>query len=111
MSRMKKNVRRTLILLLGWAVVLLGIILLPYPGPGTLVIFGGLAILAREFHWAHELLEWAKKFFHEWSRWFMKQPLVVKAFFGILTFLTGFVILWMTGGLGLIDSLLGLDLG
>lgn len=110
MSRVRNNIRRTLILFLGWAVVLLGIVLLPYPGPGTLIIFGGLAILAREFSWAHDLLVWAKQFFHKWHIWFRKQPLVIKAFFGILTFLTGFVILWMIGGLELVNRLLGLDL-
>ena len=102
---------RTLVLLLGWAIVLLGIILLPYPGPGTLIIFGGLALLAREFKWAHDLLQWAKKFFHNWRIWFEKQPFIVKAIFGILTFLTGFVLLWMTGGLELFNNLLNLNLG
>jgi hypothetical protein len=29
--------------------VLLGLALLPLPGPGTLVILGGLAVLRREF--------------------------------------------------------------
>ena len=111
MRKAKKNIVRTLVLLLGWAIVLLGIILLPYPGPGTLIIFGGLALLARELKWAHDLLQWAKKFFHNWRSWFEKQPFIVKAIFGILTFLTGFVLLWMTGGLELFNNLLNLNLG
>ena len=110
MRNAKNNLVRTLILLLGWAVVLLGIILMPYPGPGTLIVLGSLAILAREFKWAHDLLQWAKEFFHNWGTWFVKQPLIIKAFFGILTFLTGFVILWMTGGLELVNSILHLGL-
>ncbi len=46
-------VRKLGALIIGVPVVLLGIVLLPAPGPGTLVIIAGLAILATEFPWAH----------------------------------------------------------
>ncbi|WP_369794636.1 PGPGW domain-containing protein [Kutzneria sp. 744] len=36
----------------GFAVLALGIVLIPYPGPGWLVFFAGLAILATEFTWS-----------------------------------------------------------
>ncbi|MFM1769589.1 MAG: putative transrane protein [Verrucomicrobiota bacterium] len=38
--------------LLGGGVLMLGVVLLVLPGPGSLVIPAGLAILAREFTWA-----------------------------------------------------------
>jgi len=41
----------------GFLVVLLGIILIPLPGPGLLVVAVGLAVLALEFAWAEHLLE------------------------------------------------------
>lgn len=41
---------------LGLAVTLLGIILLPLPGPGWLVIAAGLVILAQDFVWAERTL-------------------------------------------------------
>jgi len=41
--------RRAAVAASGGAIVLLGLALLPLPGPGTLVILGGLAVLRREF--------------------------------------------------------------
>ena len=40
----------------GLAVVVLGIIMMPLPGPGLLVVAVGLAILARDVAWADRLL-------------------------------------------------------
>ncbi len=45
----------------GLAVVVVGIILLPLPGPGWVVIFGGMAIWATEFVWAQLVLRWTKR--------------------------------------------------
>ncbi|RPE45330.1 uncharacterized protein (TIGR02611 family) [Streptomyces sp. Ag109_O5-1] len=45
----------------GLAVVVAGIILLPLPGPGWVVIFGGMAIWATEFVWAQLVLRWTKR--------------------------------------------------
>jgi hypothetical protein len=41
----------------GGATVALGIVLLPLPGPGTLVILGGLTMLGREFPKARHLAD------------------------------------------------------
>ncbi|HEX3825582.1 MAG TPA: PGPGW domain-containing protein [Mycobacteriales bacterium] len=40
----------------GIVVVLAGFVLLPLPGPGSLVILAGLAVLARDHVWAARLL-------------------------------------------------------
>jgi uncharacterized protein (TIGR02611 family) len=44
--------RRVAVTLLGFAVLLVGLVLLALPGPGLLVVAIGLAILATEFMWA-----------------------------------------------------------
>jgi uncharacterized protein (TIGR02611 family) len=44
--------RRVAVTLLGFTVLLVGLVLLPLPGPGLLVVALGLAILATEFVWA-----------------------------------------------------------
>src|SRR4051794_39934120 len=49
------------IFVIGLAVVVLGIIMLPLPGPGWVVIFGGMAIWATEFVWAQLVLRWTKR--------------------------------------------------
>ncbi|MGV9856692.1 TIGR02611 family protein [Streptomyces sp. NPDC003442] len=49
------------VFIVGLAVVVLGVILLPLPGPGWLVIFAGMAIWATEFVWAQLVLAWTKR--------------------------------------------------
>jgi uncharacterized protein (TIGR02611 family) len=40
---------------LGVAVVVLGVILMPLPGPGLLIVIAGIALLARDVPWAHRI--------------------------------------------------------
>ncbi|TJZ41891.1 TIGR02611 family protein [Streptomyces piniterrae] len=49
------------IFIVGLAVVVVGVIMLPLPGPGWLVIFAGMAIWATEFVWAQLVLRWTKR--------------------------------------------------
>ena len=50
--------------LLGGAIVVLGFILIPLPGPGWLIVFAGLALLATEFVWAERLLRYGRRRLH-----------------------------------------------
>lgn len=45
-------VRKPLVLILGVTIIVVGIILLPLPGPGWVIIFLGLAVLGTEFVFA-----------------------------------------------------------
>jgi uncharacterized protein (TIGR02611 family) len=49
------------VFVVGLAVVAGGVILLPLPGPGWLVIFGGVAIWGTEFTWAQRVLLWVRR--------------------------------------------------
>ncbi|MET8181855.1 TIGR02611 family protein [Streptomyces sp. NPDC005336] len=49
------------VFIVGLAIVGVGIIMLPLPGPGWLVIFAGMAIWATEFVWAQMVLLWTKR--------------------------------------------------
>lgn len=51
-----KQTKRILKIIAGFALLAAGVIMLPLPGPGWLIIAAGLAILANEFPWAHRLL-------------------------------------------------------
>ena len=58
------SLRRTYrvgVAVLGGIVLVAGIAMIPYPGPGWLVVFAGLAILATEYVWAQRLLKIAKE--------------------------------------------------
>lgn len=55
------RLRRVSGLILGWCLVVAGIILMPLPGPGTLVVVAGLRILVPHHRWAaaaYESLKW-----------------------------------------------------
>ncbi|MEU0750417.1 TIGR02611 family protein, partial [Streptomyces albogriseolus] len=49
------------VFVVGLAVVVAGALMLVLPGPGWVVIFGGLAIWATEFVWAQLVLRWTKR--------------------------------------------------
>ena len=55
--RTRSRVVRVPVALVGFAAMLLGVVLLVLPGPGLPLIVVGLAILALEFAWAERTLE------------------------------------------------------
>lgn len=97
--------------LAGGVVLLVGIILIPYPGPGWLIVFAGLAILAREFTWAKRALKFGKVKYEEWNRWVASQHWSVKALTFTLTALVVVLTIWLLNGYGLLNNWfsLGLD--
>ena len=60
-----KFLRRILVAIFGFSVLLVGVVMIVLPGPAFIVIPLGLAILATEFVWAHKLLEKAKSYFEK----------------------------------------------
>ncbi|QKJ21013.1 TIGR02611 family protein [Microbacterium hominis] len=46
-----------------------GLILVPLPGPGWLVVFLGLAVLGTEFHWARRIAAWLKRMLDRFWTW------------------------------------------
>ena len=48
--------RHVAVLTLGWLLLVAGLAALFLPGPGMLMVFGGMAILARHHKWARSLL-------------------------------------------------------
>ncbi|MDP9299942.1 MAG: PGPGW domain-containing protein [Actinomycetota bacterium] len=57
----RRSGKRIAVTIAGFAVLLAGIALLVLPGPGWLLIFIGLTILATEYVWAQRLLNVAKR--------------------------------------------------
>jgi uncharacterized protein (TIGR02611 family) len=55
------QVRRVFLIVVGFTLLLLGIIMIFTPGPGTPVILLGLGLLAAEFVWARRLMERIKR--------------------------------------------------
>ncbi|ROS54206.1 uncharacterized protein (TIGR02611 family) [Frigoribacterium sp. PhB24] len=46
---------------LGAVIVVVGLILVPLPGPGWLVVFVGVAVLGTEFPAAHRITQWVRR--------------------------------------------------
>lgn len=49
--------RRTGLEIAGWTLIAIGIPLMPLPGPGTIVVVSGVALLSRRYVWAQKLLD------------------------------------------------------
>ncbi len=69
--------------LVGAVVTIAGLIMVPAPGPGWLVVFAGLAILATEFSWAKRLLDFGRAKFKAWVRWMNLRPLWLRGVIGL----------------------------
>jgi uncharacterized protein (TIGR02611 family) len=61
MSDHFKKIKKFIIGVIGFTILLIGIILIVLPGPAFIVIPAGLAILATEFAWARKLLKKVKQ--------------------------------------------------
>ena len=53
--------RRVVLETVGWVLVVGGVAALILPGPGLLMIFGGMAILSQQYEWAERRLEPVKQ--------------------------------------------------
>ncbi|MCJ7724828.1 MAG: PGPGW domain-containing protein [Acidimicrobiia bacterium] len=52
----RKGVRKLGVAAVGGSLVALGLVLMPLPGPGTVLVLGGLSLLQTEYAWAGRLL-------------------------------------------------------
>jgi uncharacterized protein (TIGR02611 family) len=56
-----RSAKRVVILVVGVALLAVGLVMMVTPGPGILLIVAGLAVLATEFAWAEAMLDRAKQ--------------------------------------------------
>jgi uncharacterized protein (TIGR02611 family) len=100
---------RIVVALVGLAVLAIGIIAIPYPGPGWALVFLGLGILATEFRWAQLALHWVKVRYHKVMDWFKRQGPWVKALGAALTGAIVVATLWLLGAVGWSAGLVGVE--
>jgi uncharacterized protein (TIGR02611 family) len=65
--------------IIGGALVVLGLIMVPAPGPGWLVVIAGLSVLAVEYAWAKHLLEMVRRHVRVWTHWIGRQSIGLRA--------------------------------
>lgn len=100
---------RIAVAVVGLAVLAVGILAIPYPGPGWAIVFVGLAILASEFRWAQRLLAFAKQRYDKVMAWFRAQGLWVQAAGVVFTTVVVVATLWLVGAIGWAAALFGLE--
>src|SRR3954471_12295004 len=81
---------------LGGLVVALGIVLIPFPGPGWAIVILGLAIWAIEFVWAKHLLNFTKRMVQSWTRWIARQSIPVRIVVGLVGLIFVAAIVWLS---------------
>jgi uncharacterized protein (TIGR02611 family) len=79
---------------IGGVVTVAGLIMVPAPGPGWLVVFFGLLILASEFEFAQGLLDFAKREVGRWNSWVMAQAVWVRGLVALGTLVVVWILLW-----------------
>jgi uncharacterized protein (TIGR02611 family) len=100
---------RIVVGVVGLVMLGLGILAIPYPGPGWAIVFIGLAILATEFEWAHRLLRFTRERYDRFMDWFKAQGLWVKVLGVVLTAAVVAVTLWLLGALSFVAGLVGIE--
>ncbi|MDT5191723.1 MAG: hypothetical protein QOI28_3974 [Mycobacterium sp.] len=100
---------RIVVGVVGLAVLGVGILAIPYPGPGWAIVFVGLAILATEFEWARRLLKFTRKRYDLVMDWFKRQGLWVQALGVVFTAAVVAATLWLFGALAWAAGLVGLE--
>jgi uncharacterized protein (TIGR02611 family) len=98
-ARIKRNpttrrIYRIVVGVVGFAVLAVGILAIPAPGPGWAIVFVGLAILASEFEKADRLLGFARRHVHRWTTWINAQALWVRIAVGLGTLALVMAIFW-----------------
>jgi uncharacterized protein (TIGR02611 family) len=107
--RVADFVYRVVVGVVGLTVLLVGIVAIPYPGPGWAIVFVGLAILATEFYWAHRTLSFTRSRYDSAMAWFRRQGWFVQALGAVFTAAVVVATLWLVGAVGWSAGLLGLD--
>lgn len=100
---------RTAVGVVGGSVFGVGVLAIPYPGPGWAIVFLGLAILATEFDRARHVLHYTRRRYDGVMDWFKAQGLWVQALGALFTFAVVLVTLWLFGALNWSANVVGIE--
>lgn len=93
----------------GTAILVVGILAIPYPGPGWAIVFVGLAVLATEFAWAKGVLAYTRKRYDAFMDWFKRQGLWIQVLGAVFTAAIVVGTLWLLGAIDFAGELLGVE--
>ncbi|AKT51786.1 TIGR02611 family protein [Arsenicicoccus sp. oral taxon 190] len=84
-DRRSHAVYRAVVGVVGLVIVVVGLILVPFPGPGWLIVFLGVLLWSTEFAWAQRLHRWGMGHLRRWTDWVQAQPVWVRCLVGLAT--------------------------
>ncbi len=108
-KKVSSRARKVGITIGGGTLLVLGILAIPYPGPGWLIVFAALGILAQEYPWAKRILKFARLQYDHWNAWVKRQNWVVRSLTFIATAAVVVLTLWLINAYGLIAGWVGID--
>jgi uncharacterized protein (TIGR02611 family) len=94
-NRNSRLIYRVVVAIIGLVIVLVGLIMVPFPGPGWLVVFIGLAVWASEFEWAQRLRHRAGGTLKAWTDWLKPQPWWIQGIVLVLTIAAVAAVFWL----------------
>ena len=94
-NRPSRLIYRLAVGVIGLVIVAVGLVMVPFPGPGWLVVFIGLAVWASEFERARRLLRLARGTLEVWTRWLIRQPWWMRGLVLLITIATVAAIFWL----------------
>ncbi|HIW95862.1 MAG TPA: TIGR02611 family protein [Candidatus Corynebacterium gallistercoris] len=98
---------RPLTLTGGWLVVLVGLVTIPFPGPGWLTVFIGVGILSLELEWPHRLLGFGIRQYDKFDAWWMRQGfamrMVLTGLLLVLIWVVFALLFWVGWRMGMLD--------
>lgn len=104
LGSLPSKTRRIVIAIVGGVVLVVGVVMIPFPGPGWLVVFMGLAILSQEFAWARHTLHYGRRQYDKWTDWLKRQNRFVQSLTVIATAIVVVLTLWLLGAYGLVNG-------
>lgn len=107
-DRLPPHWRKLIVAVAGGSVLLVGIVAIPYPGPGWLIVFAGLAILSTEFAWAERALKHGREKYDQWNKWIKRQNWFIQSLAFIATSIVVILTIWLVNGYGLLNGWLHL---
>ena len=100
---------RIAVAVVGLVALGVGIVAIPYPGPGWAIVFVGLGILATEFDWARRLLHYARVRYDKVMDWVGRQGRFVQVLGAVVTASIVVATLWLLGALDWTAELVGIE--
>ncbi|WP_245670619.1 TIGR02611 family protein [Nocardia flavorosea] len=93
----------------GTVVFVVGVITIPFPGPGWALVFAGIGILATEFAVARHALVWLRDKYRRGMAWYISRGPLMQVLAFLATCAVVVATLWLLGTFGLVGGWIGVE--